>query len=124
MRKIYAQYWGGLTLGSDVAEEIIGFSGNDLICARVPATDIIHAGKGNDVIEGGAGADQIDGGDGSDWVSYESAPAEFGRYGVTVDLEQGSGGNSTRPATPTRVSRTSRAAASRTGLSATGRTTS
>lgn len=58
-------------IGSNLAETIDGFSGNDVI-AGFGGNDRIFSGEGDDYVLGGIGDDRIDGGDGNDIMFGEA----------------------------------------------------
>uniref|UniRef100_UPI001652890F calcium-binding protein n=1 Tax=Paenibacillus tengchongensis TaxID=2608684 RepID=UPI001652890F len=61
---------GGMTLGTDNADNITGTSGKDLIYSQ-NGNDSIDGGAGNDYLNGGAGNDALNGNIGDDWLSGE-----------------------------------------------------
>jgi Ca2+-binding RTX toxin-like protein len=92
--------WGGsgydTLLGSSVANELIGFDGNDWIEGR-GGDDRLRGDAGHDTIDGGAGADEIwggqgddvmIGGDGADWFYFQNW-SDFYEIDTIKDFEQG-----------------------------------
>ncbi|SDP88699.1 Ca2+-binding protein, RTX toxin-related [Phyllobacterium sp. YR620] len=68
---------GGVFVGTDLADDISGTSGDDIIDARAgkdsifasDGDDNVVGGSGDDTIYGGAGNDILFGGSGNDWIS-------------------------------------------------------
>ena len=70
---------GAKTLnGTNQADEIFGLAGNDTLIGY----------GGRDILTGGAGADELFGSDGIDFANYKASSR-----GVSVDLQEATGGN-------------------------------
>ncbi|OUC14551.1 MAG: hypothetical protein B0A82_11480 [Alkalinema sp. CACIAM 70d] len=74
IENIQATSYNDTLEGSNVANKIWGYGGNDEI----------YGLGGDDLLEGGSGADKLSGGDGIDTITYQNSPA-----GVTVSLATG-----------------------------------
>ncbi|WP_062762132.1 calcium-binding protein [Falsirhodobacter sp. alg1] len=69
-----------VVFGNDIANQIYGQGGNDLL-RGFGGDDTLDGGAGNDTLIGGAGADFLVGGDGKDMVNYVDSP-----IGLVIDL--------------------------------------